>query len=186
MSRNPIQYQIAIPDQRTIAKLVSIVLIIISTAAWASTGTDGVVTRLKADDLRVVQAGEVIYQANCASCHGAQLEGQPNWRVRDADGRLPAPPHDANGHTWHHDDDLLFEITKYGAAVVINDPDYQTNMPAYKGILDDNEIVAVLSFIKNTWPDEERQWQDDMNRQLGEDDSLLENDGKSILEKLFK
>ncbi|ETH75168.1 cytochrome C domain protein, partial [Bordetella pertussis STO1-CHOC-0008] len=26
--------------------------------------------------------GQAIYQANCAACHGARLEGQPDWRQR--------------------------------------------------------------------------------------------------------
>ena len=82
----------------------------IVTFLWASDGTDGVRTALKADDLVVVQAGEKIYQAQCASCHGPNLEGQPDWRTRDANGFLPAPPHDATGHTWHHADDLLLSL----------------------------------------------------------------------------
>lgn len=181
-----VRYFMDFSDRRSNVTIISVFLVIIANWAWASTGTDGVVTRLKANDLKVVQAGEMIYQKHCAACHGAQLEGQPNWRVRGTDGRLPAPPHDATGHTWHHADDLLFEITKYGAAVVIDDPGYQTNMPSYAGILSDTDIVAVLSFIKNTWPEEERQWQDEVNRQLIGDDSMLEGDGKSILDKLFK
>ena len=134
-----------------------------SAVAWASTGTDDVLVQLRADDLQVVQAGEVVYQQNCASCHGEQLEGQPDWRSRTPEGLLPAPPHDATGHTWHHADDLLFEITKYGASVVINDPDYRSSMPAYKDILSDEQIIAALSFIKNSWPDDERQWQEEIN-----------------------
>lgn len=129
----------------------------------ASTGTDGVLTMLEADDLAVVAHGETIYQAHCAACHGVQLEGQPNWQQRDAQGLLPAPPHDASGHTWHHADDLLFEITKYGPGVVIEDTDYQSAMPAFANILSDEDIVAVLSFIKNSWPAEERQWQEEVN-----------------------
>ena len=27
---------------------------------------------------------------------------------------LPAPPHNETGHTWHHPDEMLFAITKYG------------------------------------------------------------------------
>lgn len=154
-------------------------------AAWGSTGTDGVLTQLQADDLRVVQAGEKIYHAHCAACHGEILEGQPNWRTRDNDGLLPAPPHDASGHTWHHADDLLFEIVKYGAATVIGDPDYRTKMPVYNGILSDDEIVAVLSFIKNTWPEEQRLWQEKVNPNVT-GTRLPDNNGSSILDKLLK
>src|SRR5690606_30865838 len=68
--------------------------------------------RLRPDDAAVTALGQKVYAAQCAACHGARLEGQPNWRVRGPDGRLPAPPHDASGHTWHHPDELLFRITK--------------------------------------------------------------------------
>ena len=158
----------------------------IVTFLWASEGTDGVRTALKADDLVVVQAGEKIYQAQCASCHGRYLEGQPNWRTRDANGFLPAPPHDATGHTWHHADDLLFEITKYGPSVVINDDSYKTTMPAYKNILSDEEIVAVLSFIKNTWPEEQRSWQEEVNGTQQDGLNATSDKKPSLLDKLLK
>ena len=61
-----------------------------------------------------VDAGRVVYEAHCASCHGEKLEGQPNWRDRLPNGRLPAPPHDDSGHTWHHPFEVLFAITRNG------------------------------------------------------------------------
>lgn len=152
----------------------------------ASEGTDGVRIELQANDLAVVQAGENIYQAQCAACHGARLEGQPDWRSRDDNGFLPAPPHDATGHTWHHADDLLFEIVKYGPAVVINDDNYKTTMPVYKDILSDKEIIAVLSFIKNTWPEEERSWQEKVNGTPRDIFEATPKKESSILDKLLK
>jgi mono/diheme cytochrome c family protein len=125
---------------------------------------------LRADDAQVVAQGKAIYMARCAACHGAKLEGQPNWRERDASGRLPAPPHDPSGHTWHHPDQVLFDITKYGVAQAAKIPDYQTAMPKYEGVLSDAEIVAVLSFIKAQWPAEIRAKQDEVTartRRLG-------------------
>ncbi len=153
--------------------------------AQASVGSDGIRTALKADDLAVVLAGETIYQVQCAACHGAQLQGEPEWRTRDKSGFLPAPPHDKTGHTWHHADDLLFEITKYGPGVVINDTSYQTKMPAYEKLLSDAEIIAVLSFIKHSWPEQERSWQDEVN---GTQVNGLKSKSKkpSLLERLFK
>ena len=148
-------------------------------------GTDGVLMRLADDDLAVVAAGEAVYETHCASCHGTNLEGQPNWRTRDANGLLPAPPHDASGHTWHHADDLLFEIVKYGPAHVIGDPAYRSAMPAYADVLDDESIVAVLSYIKSRWPDEQREWQEEIDRgQTGDIDEPA--DGGALLERLFK
>jgi len=105
---------------------------------------------LKHNDVAVVDLGQVVYAENCASCHGVALEGQANWRQRDADGYLPAPPHDETGHTWHHPDSYLFLMTKYGIEEMIGKT-YPNNMPAYKDKLMDEEILAVLSYIKSTW-----------------------------------
>jgi S-disulfanyl-L-cysteine oxidoreductase SoxD len=84
----------------------------------------------------LVRLGEGLYRDHCAACHGADLEGEtPDWQVRDEDGYLPGPPHDETGHTWHHPDQLLFDITKYGIAEAANLPDYPTRMPAFEGVL---------------------------------------------------
>lgn len=107
--------------------------------------------------------GQRIYTAQCASCHGANLEGQPNWRSRRADGRLPAPPHDATGHTWHHADSVLFRITKYGPAAIVGEG-YASDMPGFERVLSDAEIDAVLTFIKSTWADREREFQERRSR----------------------
>lgn len=120
--------------------------------------------RLRPDDTAVLVQGKRVYDAHCAACHGAQLQGQPNWRMRDAAGRLPAPPHDASGHTWHHPDEVLFRITKFGVAKASNLKDYDSAMPAYEGVLTDDEIVAVLSFIKANWPAGIRAKHDEVNR----------------------
>ena len=106
---------------------------------------------------RLIERGKVIYAQHCASCHGAKLEGQPNWHKRLANGRLPAPPHDATGHTWHHSDTQLFNMIKNGTEGMM--PGYETDMPAYKDILSDAEIWAVMSFIESTWPPDIRERQ---------------------------
>ena len=109
--------------------------------------------RILPNDLSLVTLGQNIYSKNCASCHGADLEGQENWQKRDDEGYLPAPPHDETGHTWHHPDEYLFLMTKYGIEKIIGKK-YHNNMPAYKDILTDKEIIAVLSFIKSKWPNQ--------------------------------
>lgn len=110
--------------------------------------------RIDASDLAQVELGSQIYASNCASCHGARLEGQANWQARMANDRLPAPPHDASGHTWHHGDEMLFRTTKYGPRAY--PAGYQTDMPGFEGRLTDEEIAAALAFIKSTWPAEIR------------------------------
>lgn len=117
------------------------------------------------DDARVA-LGAQIYSDNCAVCHGVSLEGQPDWQTRRADGRLPAPPHDETGHTWHHADEVLFRIVKDGVAAIV--PGYDSDMPAYADVLTDEEIRAVLAFIKSQWPPRIRARHDDMNLRIRE------------------
>jgi mono/diheme cytochrome c family protein len=102
-------------------------------------------------DSERLATGARIYAAHCAQCHGANLEGQPRWRERMANGRLPAPPHDDSGHTWHHSDRVLFEITKKGLVPPHAPAGYQSDMPAFAGVLTDEEIRAVLAFIESRW-----------------------------------
>ena len=83
-----------------------------------------------------VARGAEVYVAYCASCHGTNLEGQPNWRSRKPDGRLPAPPHDETGH---------------GTAAHAP-AGYLTDMPGFGDVLSDDEIWSVLAYIKSRWP----------------------------------
>ena len=126
-----------------------------------STNSDSA-TSLSPSDTMIVERGHKIYLRHCASCHGTNLEGQPNWRVRDANGYLPAPPHDQSGHTWHHADKQLIELTKFGTAKIVGG-NYKSNMPAYQGILSDRQIVAVLSYIKSRWPENIQRRHDRLN-----------------------
>ena len=117
---------------------------------------------LKYKDAAVIDLGRVVYVENCGSCHGVALEGQANWRQRGSDGYLPAPPHDETGHTWHHPDSYLFLMTKYGIDSMIG-KSYPNNMPAYEDKLADEEILAVLSYIKSTWSGRIQRQHDQIN-----------------------
>lgn len=108
--------------------------------------------RADPNDPTQVAAGEQLYALHCARCHGAKLEGQPDWQRRLPNGRLPAPPHDASGHTWHHPDDVLFRITKFGFVPPLAPDGYESDMPAFTGALSDADIWAVLAYIKKSWP----------------------------------
>lgn len=118
---------------------------------WPAAATDTPGQLLRWQDAGVVTEGAALYAAHCAACHGDRLEGQPDWQVRGANGRLPAPPHDPSGHTWHHPDAQLIDITARGTAAVVGGG-YESDMPGFAGTLTQAEIVAVLSFIKSTWP----------------------------------
>jgi mono/diheme cytochrome c family protein len=102
------------------------------------------------------------YAQHCAACHGAKLEGQPNWRAKLPNGRMPAPPHDDSGHTWHHPDEVLFGITKHGLVPPYAPPGYESDMPGFAGKLSDAEIRNVLAYIASHWSNEVRKLRAEM------------------------
>lgn len=110
-------------------------------------------------DERQVALGERLYAEHCSECHGSDLRGAPNWQSRLPNGRFPSPPHDDSGHTWHHADKVLFAITKHGLEPPIAPPNYLSDMPAFENVLSDEEIWAVLAFIKSTWSSTSREYQ---------------------------
>ena len=116
-----------------------------------------------------VSAGRVVYAANCASCHGDKLQGQPNWKERKPDDKLPAPPHDETGHTWHHPDQQLFKIVKLGVAAIV--PNYQTDMIGFGNRLSDQDIWNVLAYIKSTWPPDIQARQAEMTRNAAKEEN---------------
>jgi mono/diheme cytochrome c family protein len=104
-----------------------------------------------ADDRAAVMLGKKIYMRDCASCHGRNLQGQPLWQVVDQYAGRRAPAHDATGHTWLHSDEDIFHMTKFGRFASAP-PQAVSYMPAFKGVLEDREILAVIAFIKARWP----------------------------------
>lgn len=98
--------------------------------------------------------GAALYSRHCASCHGAYLEGQPDWTTQTPDGTWPAPPHSAEGHTWHHTDALLRDYVQRGGQALMDEKGiaFRSGMPAFEGTLTPAEIDAVLGFIRSTWP----------------------------------
>lgn len=106
-----------------------------------------------------VALGQQVYAINCAACHGTNLEGEADWKMQNEDGSFRAPPHDATGHTWHHGDELLSEAIRLGGARLPDNIGGTSNMPAFADVLSDEEIAAVLAYIKSSWPEEIRQLQ---------------------------
>ena len=144
-----------------LAKIVLVIIVFAGIAFMLSTANDTTM----ADPLNAEQVarGEKVYQRFCSYCHGKNLEGQADWRVRKADGKLPAPPHDETGHTWHHPDQLLFGIIKFGLVPPYGPADYESDMPAWGESLKDDDIWAVLSYIKSRWPADTQQYQRQMS-----------------------
>ena len=102
--------------------------------------------------------GAAVYAEACASCHGANLEGQPEWRSPGPDGRLPTPPHDETGHIWHHFDRILLATMTRGTAAVVGGG-RESNTPGFGGTYSEEDLRAVLEWLKSRWPERERSYQ---------------------------
>jgi len=117
--------------------------------------------------LQDVAAGGPLYAANCAACHGANLEGQANWQEPNENGTPKAPPHDDSGHTWHHDDLMLFRYTKLGGKAVMAQAgvsNFLSGMPGFSEDLSDKQIRQILAFIKSRWSSRSRKVQRERSR----------------------
>ena len=104
--------------------------------------------------------GKALYEQHCASCHGVNGEGQPNWKLPDADGIYPAPPHNNEGHTWHHPDHQLLAIIAEGGTMP------NTQMPSFADTMTPEQMEATLAYIKTFWGEEERKFQEQVTRQF--------------------
>ena len=151
------------PSRRAIVISIMIPVLVLAAMMIRQSSSSGT----NPADKELVARGETVYSANCASCHGATLAGQPNWKEPLPSGIFPAPPHDASGHTWHHPDALLFKIVSEGGASALL-PGDSRGMPAYGSVLTEQDIWAVLSYIKSTWPAEIQARQTDVSRQTPE------------------
>ena len=152
--------------------LISVALLTVSSTSFAEA------VELRPNDPVYVKMGEKVYLEQCASCHGVNLEGQDGWRNTKVDGMRRAPPHDKSGHTWHHADEVLFNLTKYGFKAMISE-DYEVSMPVYDGLIKDHEIVAVLSYIKSTWPADITEIHDKINSDYKSNRAMKEKMGGS-------
>jgi mono/diheme cytochrome c family protein len=140
------------------AGLAGVVVVLVMIAGLFDRGPG----RADPRDARAVALGRDIYSRHCMSCHGRDLKGEPDWRMPKANGRLPAPPHDETGHTWHHSDRQLFILTKVGPRAFAG-TNYQTDMPGFADILSDAETWAVLAYIKSRWPARILEYQEEVS-----------------------
>ncbi|UCH40721.1 MAG: thioredoxin fold domain-containing protein [Gammaproteobacteria bacterium] len=95
-----------------------------------------------------VAQGEKLFRQNCAGCHGQNAEATPDWKKTDANGNYPPPPLNGSAHTWHHDLDLLRRTIREGGAKLGG------QMPAFEGVLNAEQVDAVIAFFQSKWSDE--------------------------------
>ena len=101
-----------------------------------------------AEDRASVILGKQLYRVHCAGCHGRNLQGQPLWQLADPYAGRRAPAFDETGYVWQHSDEEIFHVAKYGR--LASGP--PGAMPAFEHRLEDDQILAVIAFIKARWP----------------------------------
>lgn len=114
-------------------------------------------------DFARVRQGAALYAESCSECHQSDLSGDPNWKIRADDGGFRPPPQDASGHTWHHSDNELVGIVMRG----YDFPVPESRMPSFGDTFTEDEVLAILDFIKASWGEEERlyQWEQTVRAQ---------------------
>ena len=98
-----------------------------------------------------IALGEQLYSENCLSCHGAKATVENPVQSRGGqkdEGSYLAPALNGKGHAWHHPNEMLYSIVKDGS-IAKDSP-----MQGFKDKLSDEDIVAVLQYVKSLWPDE--------------------------------
>lgn len=115
-----------------------------STTSMTSTG----VMPKRSYDRDVVALGGTIYKTHCVRCHGENAEGNLQWRKPDAQGKYPPPPLNGTGHAWHHSRLVLRGFIENGSE------DGKGNMPAWRDVLSEREIEAVITWFQSLWPDQ--------------------------------
>lgn len=93
-----------------------------------------------------VARGRDIFQADCATCHGSEGRGNPSAGVPALDGSM---------HAWHHPDGQIAGFLRHGIG----------DMPAVGSDWTDDEIQAVLAYVKQWWEPDQLAWQTTASRQ---------------------
>ena len=100
-----------------------------------------------------IREGKMLFERNCASCHGAQGSGPGvDWKKKMADGRFPPPPLNGTAHTWHHKPELLARIIREGGKTY--GKAFDGWMPSFGEKLSAAQIESVVKYLHSLWPAE--------------------------------
>lgn len=118
---------------------ITLTALLINQAAFAETG--------KRSDPTSVANGKVLYQQYCQACHQKDGVGEkeiPGLLTRP--GYLTAMPLNESSHAWHHTDDQIIDT-------ILNGLKRTNRMPAWQGVITDQQANEVLAYLKSLWSD---------------------------------
>ena len=86
-------------------------------------------------------SGSQVYSARCASCHQSNGQG--------VSGAFPT----LVGTSWVENEGQIIRILLHGmqGEIVVQGETYNGNMPAWGEVLDDREMAAVITHVRQSW-----------------------------------
>ena len=117
--------------------ILGVVFILLVVGLMWQAGSSGTATDLAPPE--VLAQGETIYRENCVACHGDNGEGNIG------------PALNGSAHAWHHPDAQLLSFIRDGIP--------GTQMTAQGDKLSEEEINAVISYLKSWWAPQQRRMQ---------------------------
>ena len=98
-------------------------------------------------DVANVARGALVYEENCAQCHGPEAQGHPDWRHAKQQGYAAAPPLDGTGPASKMKKSAIVAVIKNGVKY-----NGEPVMPGWKGRVSDQEIDDVITWFQALWP----------------------------------
>ncbi len=99
----------------------------------------------------IVAGGARVYAEYCSACHGSEGVGETaGTPTAPMDPQKLAPGLDGTAHAWHHDDAFLADTVREGTLA------RGGRMPAWKAVLSDADVDAVLAYVKSLWQARDR------------------------------
>lgn len=92
-----------------------------------------------------VNKGRLIFEKNCAECHGSDAQGTLKWMDALPDGTYPPPPLNGTAHAWHHPLNALRRTIYFGGVRLGG------TMPAFKDTLKIKEIDQAIAYFQSKW-----------------------------------
>jgi len=98
-------------------------------------------------DIARIAHGAMLFQQNCAECHGPEAQGHPDWKEARSRGYSAAPPLDGTGPAHKRKKAELIAIIRNGVKY-----DGKPVMPSWKGRVSDQDIEDVILWFQALWP----------------------------------